>query len=149
MARNFFTHVTASEVALVAATAKTVAQIVAPTNQSLAIHGISVTFDGTSNTAEPAIVEVLRQTTAGTMTARNPLKTKDTSTALQATGQVNATAEPTAGDVLRAFHIHPQAGAVIPLPLEREIVVAGGGRLGIRITAPANVNCLTTMDGEE
>lgn len=149
MARNFFTQSTAAEVALVAATAKTVAQLAAPANQSVAVHGLSVTFDGVSNTAEPVLIELLRQTTAGTSTARNPLKTKDTSTALQTTGGVNFTAEPTAGDVLRVFHVHPQAGAVIPLPLEREIVIAGGGRLGVRMTAPANVNTVVTIDGEE
>jgi hypothetical protein len=124
-------------------------QLVAPANVILAVNGAWVSFDGISNVAEPVLVEILRQTTAGTMTARNPLKTKDTSTALQATGQVNATAEPTAGDVLKTFHLHPQAGAIIPLDFDKEIEVPGGGRLGMRITAPANVNCLGGFEGEE
>lgn len=149
MARNGFTLVTPSEVALAAATAKTVMQLVSATNVILAISGLEVTFDGVSNTAEPTMVEVLRQTTAGTMTARTPLKIKDTSTALQATGQVNATAEPTAGDVLKVFHVHPQAGVTLPLDLQGEIEVPSAGRLGVRITAPAAVNCLVTLTGEE
>lgn len=149
MARQGFSHTPTAEITLVAATAKTVLQLVAPANVILAVNGAWVSFDGTSNTAEPALIEILRQTTAGTMTARNPLKTKDTSTALQATGQVNATAEPTAGDVLKTFHVHPQAGVIIPLDFDKEIEIAGGGRLGMRITAPANVNCLAGFEGEE
>lgn len=150
MARNFFSLVPTAEIALVAATVKTIAQIVAPANQIVVVQGVTITFDGTSNTAEPALVEILRQTTAGTMTARNPLKKKDRSTALGTTGQVNATVEPTAGDILASFHIHPQAGIDKPLSLpDGEIEMAGGTRLGIRVTAPANVNCTFTIDGEE
>ncbi|MBC7294468.1 MAG: hypothetical protein H5T84_10295, partial [Thermoleophilia bacterium] len=140
---------TSAEVALVAATTKTVLGLNAPANQSVAIFGASITFDGTSNTAEPVSIQLLRHTTAGTSTARNPLKTKDTSTALQTTGGENYSAEPTAGDILRTWHVHPQAGAIVPLLLEREIVVPGGGRVSLRCTAPAGVNCLATIDGEE
>lgn len=149
MSRNGFAHTPTAEIALVAATAKTVLQLIAPASVILAVNGAWVSFDGVSNTAEPVLVEILRQTTAGTMTARNPLKTKDTSTALGATGGVNASAEPTAGDVLKTFHLHPQAGVIIPLDFDKEIEVPGGGRLGIRITAPANVNCLAGFEGEE
>lgn len=149
MARNGFTLAPIAEIALVAATAKTVAQLIAPANTILAVNGAWVSFDGISNTAEPALVEILTQTTAGTMTARTPQKTKDTSTALGATGGVNASAEPTAGNVLKTFHVHPQAGVIIPLDFDKEIEIAGGARLGMRITAPAAVNCLAGFEGEE
>jgi|CXWL01.1.fsa_nt_gi hypothetical protein len=149
MARNGFTLTPTAEIALAAATAKTVAQLVAPANTILAVNGAWVSFDGISNTAEPAIVEILTQTTAGTMTSRTPQKTKDTSTALGATGGVNASAEPTAGNVLKTFHVHPQAGVIIPLDFDKEIEIAGGARLGMRITAPAAVNCLAGFEGEE
>jgi hypothetical protein len=150
MARNAFAHTTSTEIALVAATAKTVLQLVAATGVIVAVQGLTVSFDGISNTAEPVQVVLERQTTAGTMSARNPLKTKDTSTALQLTGQENASAEPTSGDRLHVFHIHPQAGVAMPLPLpDGEIEIPGGGRLGLKITAPANVNCHATIIGEE
>lgn len=150
MARNFCTLTTASEVALVAATAKTVLQWLAPTGIIIAIQGIDVSFDGTSSSAEPVIIQVFRQTTAGTMTTRNPLKTKDRSTTLQSTGQVNATAEPTNTDLLRTWHVHPQMGVIYPLPLpDGEIELASATRLGLVITAPANVNCLATISAEE
>lgn len=147
MARNGFALTTSAEIALSAATAKTVLQLVAPANTILVVKEITVGFDGISNTAAPVQVILERQTTAGTMTSRTPLKTKDTSTALAATGQENASAEPTGGDRLLAMEIHPQAGAVI-VP-DGEIEVAGGARVGLVLTAPAGVNCHATIRGEE
>lgn len=149
MARNNFSQTNSAVVALAAATTKTLLQLIAPAGTIIAVHKASITFDGVSNTAVPVKIEILRQTTAGTATARNPLKTKDTSTALGTTGSENATAEPTAGDILETFHIHPQAGGVFALPLENEIEIPGGGRLGIRATAPAAVNALAVFRGEE
>jgi hypothetical protein len=150
MARNHFALTTSAEVALVAATEKTVLQLVSASGIITAVQEILVSFDGISNTAAPVEVVVERQTTAGTMTSRTPLKTKDTSTTLQLTGQENATVEPTGGDRLSVFHIHPQAGVVYPVPIpDGEYELPSSGRLGLAITAPANVNCHATMKGEE
>jgi long-subunit fatty acid transport protein len=150
MARNHFALTTSAEVALSAATAKTVLQLVSASGIITAVQEILISFDGTSNSAAPVNIEIARQTTAGTATARNPLKTKDTSTALQLTGQEDASAEPTKGDVLTVFHIHPQAGVVYSVPLpDGEYELASSGRLGIIVTAPAGVNCLATIKGEE
>lgn len=151
MARNFFTLTTPdTEVALTAATAKTVLQLVAASGVRVAIQTVTVSFDGTSNTAEPVVILLERQTTAGTMSARTVYKKdNDISTSLQVTGLHTATAEPTSGDPVLVYHIHPQAGAQYPLPLPGEIILAGGGRIGIKIKAPANVNCLATIEGEE
>lgn len=149
MSRNFGSLTTNGEIALSAATAKTVLQLVAPANTILAVHGFEVSFDGVSNTAEPVIIQLLRQTTAGTATSRTPLKTKDRSTALAATGSENASAEPTAGDILKTFHVHPQAGVVYPFTLDGELELPGGGRLGLKLTAPASVNTLATINFEE
>lgn len=149
MARNFFAQTNSAAQALAAATTETLLQLVAPANQIVAVQAAYISFDGNSNTAVPVKVDILRQTTAGTASARNPLKTKDRAAALQTTGQETFTAEPTAGDIIKTFYVHPQAGAIIPLPLEREIEIPGGGRLGIRATAPAVVNALATFEGEE
>lgn len=149
MARNHATLTAPSAIALAAGVAKTVMQLTAPANVIDVVHGIDVTFDGTSSSAVPTIIKIVRQTTAGTMTAQAPKKTKDTSTALGSTGAINATAEPTEGDVLLTFHVHPQAGVLMPLPLENEIEVPGGQRLGIVVIAPAAVNCLPSMKIEE
>lgn len=150
MARNAFAITTSAEVALSAATEKTILQIVAPTNTILAIQGFDISFDGISNTAEPVMVKLVRTTTAGTGTSRTPLATKDRSTALAATGTENHTVEGTNGNIVRIFHVHPQAGALNPFPLtDAEVEVPGAGRLALKVTAPATVNCLATIYGEE
>jgi len=149
-ARNRFSLTTSAEVALVAATAKTVIQLVSATNLILAVSEATISFDGTSNTAEPVQVFVLRQTTAGTATARAPLKTGDTSTTLQATGQENFSAEPTSTDILAVMEVHPQAGVIYQLPIpDGEFLLASAARLGIRVIAPAAVNCHASFRGEE
>lgn len=150
MARNFFTQTTSVEVALVAATAKTVLHLLAGTNVRFVIQAVTLSFDGTSNTAEPVLVRLVRQTTAPTGTTRNPLKKdSDISTALLVTGLENVSVEPTDSDIMLTYHIHPQAGAQYPLPLPGEIIIPTVARIGLKLTAPAGVNCLATIEGEE
>jgi len=150
MARNNFAQTTLTEVALVAATQKTVLQLIASANVIVAIQGIDLSFDGTSNTAEPVEVILVRTTTAGAGTTRNPLKTKDTSATLQLTGTEDHSSEGTNGDILKTFHVHPQAGVVYPFPLpDGELEIPGAGRLALKVTAPAGVNCHATISGEE
>jgi hypothetical protein len=132
---------TEGEIALVAATAKTILQLVAPANHRLKIIGWGVFFDGTNPNAEPVQVRLLRQTTAGTATAVTPKKNDNSiSETIQSAGQKNATAEPTAGDVLKALEVHPQGGYEEQLPFGLEYIMGGSGRLGIECNAPAGVN---------
>lgn len=139
-----------TEVALSAATAKTVIQIVAPANHRLRVKRVGVFFDGTSVTAEPIQVRVLRQTTAGTMSALTPVPLdKSLAETLLTTAQHTATAEPTAGDVVDVFECHPQQGYEIIYPLGDEIIVQGAGKLGIECTAPATVNVRAKIVFEE
>ncbi len=138
-----------AEIALTAATAKTVLQLVAPANQRLKIKGWGVFFDGVSASAEPVQTRVLRQTTAGTMTSLTPVKLCAGSETLQATAQHTATAEPTAGDVLDVVEVHPQSGYEKMIPLDQNWDVPGGGRVGIECTAPAGVNVRAKIFFEE
>lgn len=138
-----------AEIALTAATAKTVLQLVAPANQRLIVKRWGVFFDGTTSSAEPVQVRLLRQTTAGTMSALTPVRINAGSETLQATAQHTATAEPTASDVLDVLEVHPQSGADIVFPLDMQLTVAGGTRLGVECTAPAGVNVRAKMWYEE
>lgn len=138
-----------AEIALTAATAKTVLQLVAPANQRLKIKGWGVFFDGTSASAEPVQARVLRQTTAGTMTSLTPVKTCAGSETVQATAQHTATAEPTAGDVLDVVEVHPQSGFEKQITPDMKMEVPGGGRVGIECTAPAGVNVRAKIFFEE
>lgn len=144
---------TEGEIALAAAgTARTILQLVAPTNQRGDLRSISLGFDGVSPTAEAFTVELLRQTTAGTMISATPVKDNAGAETVQFTAQKNATAEPTAGDVLRRWEHHPQSGSFERVFDKREIEIPGGTRLGLRVTCPTGGtpgNCAGHMTLEE
>ena len=141
---------TTAEIALTAATAKTVLQLVAAANHRVKLLSWGIYFDGVTAAAEPVQIRLLRQTTAGTMSALTPVKRDDSiGETLQTTAQHTATAEPTAGDVLEVKEIHPQMGYEKLYPFGGELIVGGGDRLGIEVTAPAGVNCRAEMAFEE
>lgn len=130
---------------------KTIAQLAAAAQQRVLLDEISISFDGVSNSAVPILCELVRQTSAGTMSAQTlrKLNTSDTET-LQTTGQVNATAEPTdGGDVPWSELVHPQTGYTWQAPFGKEYVIPGGGRMGLRVTAAAGVNCVVRLKGTE
>ena len=140
------------EVALSAATAKTVLQLTAPTNHRVKILGYGVFFDGTSTTAEPVEVVLQRQSTAGTMTSLTPAKLDDSlAETLQSTAQHTATAEPTSvsNGTLDVIEVHPQQGYEKLYPLGQEPIIGGGDRVGIICTAPATVNVRAKLIFEE
>ena len=154
MARTRFSVATEGEVALTAATAKTVLQLVTPANIGVAIRGLAVSFDGTSGSAEPGSVELITQTTAGTMTAATPRHDDQRLVGvitIQSSAQKNATAEPTSGVTLRDWHFHPQTGAEFRYWLDEEIILGGSAavRLGVVVTMPAGVNCRARLFAEE
>ena len=130
---------------------KTLAQVVAATNQRVKVKEISISFQGTNVTAAPIEVDILRQTTAGTMSANTPSKVNSSdSETLQTTAQENATAEPTAGAVLYTEFVHPQTGFLWQAPFGGEFIVPGGTRLGVRVVTPgASVNFACRMVCEE
>lgn len=120
--------------------AKTLLQLAAPPNQRVLVERILVGTKGTSNTDPPGLVRVLRQTTTGSMSPLTLRKwdPSDDET-LQTTAQQNATAEPSAGDVLVTGECHPQMGWEYVCVPGAEIVVPGGTRLGIEVTFAVSV----------
>src|SRR4051812_6455490 len=126
-----------SAVALVAATAKTIVQVVPGTNTPIRVVEIGVSFNGITTTDVPVTVDLLRQTTAGTSSSLTLVadQEQNTKTAV-ATALKTFTAEPTAGNVLRTWYVTPIAGLfVIQFPLGREID-ALTNRIAIRCNAP-------------
>lgn len=148
MAGTFFTAV-ASDQAIGTST-ETLLQVTAGTNNPLTVHRFGVSFKGTSATGQPVLVEVLRQTTAGTASSVTPRETTDTSQTIQATAQDTYTSEPTSGDILYRELVHPQGGWHERL-LPGELVVAGGGRIAIRTnnTGGTDVNAVASLLCEE
>lgn len=144
----FLGSATTTEVALTAATAKTILQLVAATNHLVKILSWSISFDGVSPTAAAVVVQVVRQTTAGTMSANTPKKLNDSlPETLQTTARDTATVEPTATDVLDTLNIHPQTG--YKTPYGYEVIMGGADRIGWKATAPAGVNAIVTVHFEE
>ena len=131
-------------VALVASTAKTIGQYVAATNVRDKISRLDITVDGVT-AADPQItVDILVQTTAGTMTSLTPQKARSSdSETLQITAQKNASAEPTPSTILFTYFCHPMYG-MPPIIFDPPLEIVGGTRIGVRAT-PGTLTATTHM----
>jgi len=129
---------------------KTLLQVVAAANQRVLVKEWSIAFDGTSNTAAPILVQVLKQTDAGTMSSLTLVKlNQDDGETLQTTAQHTATAEPTGATEYMGEQVHPQAGYTWQAPFGGELIINGGDRMAIAVTAGADVNAKVRMICEE
>ena len=131
--------------------AQTIVQLVAAANTRATVKGWGCYAKGTVTTDAPILVQLIRQTGAGT-SAANTVQLKDTSVpeAVQTTARDTFTAEPASDDfIVKSVDIHPQSGFSEYLPMGGEIIVPGGGRLGIKVTATATVSVSAFFDFEE
>jgi hypothetical protein len=137
--------------ALVAATPKTAAQVLAPANQRVKVLGYGFYLDGVTSNAVPVELRIQRQSTAGTGTGITVGDDESELTeTVQSTATGNFTVEPTAGQVLRVISIPAFMGQYeVPLPAGQEIIIPGGGRLGFTFNAPAGVNVRGYLKCEE
>lgn len=135
--------------AMVANVAKTVLQLVSPANHRVKVLGWGVFFDGVSTTAQPVQIRVMRQTTAGTMTALTPTKTAPRAESILCTAQQNATTEPSNSDSLDVITCHPQQGYEIKFPQGQEIMLGGSDRIGIEVLSTAIINVRAKVFFEE
>lgn len=141
---------TTGEVALVAATAKTVIAVTGATNHRSLIKTIGIFFKGTTVSNEPVTVDLIRCTNAGTGDAGAPVKVDpDMSETLQIDFVSNLSAEPTGITVLKTWYIHPQSGYEIVLPFDGPYPLPGGDFMGIRCTADDVVTVGINLEGEE
>jgi hypothetical protein len=143
---------TEGEVTLAAATAKTVLNVIAPTNTGVTLCTFKVDFDGVTAAAEPVLVELCRSTqaTAGTNTSVTPRRKRGPST-LSASGTAakNYTVEPTVITLIEDYAVDPYKGMfAIQYPLGREAQEVGGGGLLLRLNAPAAVNVRAFIEYE-
>jgi len=147
-----YTAETTGDVALSAATAKTVLIIIAGSNALLRLIEFGVSFDGTSSVAEPVTVELCYSTQAGNGTGSSSVTIAQTggpTRTVQATSNRNYSTEPTTLTVWKRWLVHPQTGFAMQFPLGREpeeTVTADG--LALRLTAPATVNAQAYMKFE-
>jgi hypothetical protein len=146
---------TAGAIALVAATPKTVLNIINGTNALVRMTGFSVSFDGVTSSAVPVLVEIgaSTQATAGTPTGGTftPTQVRGPTRTCQATGGRNYSVEPTVITAWFPFLVPAFNGLLVmqfPLGREPEQIVTADGLL-LRCTAPAAVNCRAWMEFEE
>lgn len=138
-------------IALVAATAKSIAELGTSASVRARIIEWSVTFDGVTATAVPVKVEVGRfsaaVTTATTFTA-DKLDTADPTPGITAKHTTTTEGAGTADDVI-IYRIPPTGGFSIQYPLGREWVLPVSAFWRIRCTAAAGVNVTFTVTWEE
>jgi hypothetical protein len=149
---------TSGGIAMVTNTAiKTILQINTPTNQRIKVNEWDIAFNGTSNTAAPILVELVRQTSAGTggnALTLIKLNNSDQET-LQTSGQYGPTTtiwttEPTDSSIIPFCEfVHPQQGYAWRARFGNDLQVQGGTRLGLRVTAAASVNVTARLAAEE
>jgi len=141
------------DVALVAATAKTIVNWINGANALVRAIELAVSFDGTSSTAEPVTVELCSSTqaTGGTSTTHTIVQTGGPTRTPEGSAERAYSIEPTVLTVLKRWLVRADGGLlVLPFPLGREpeqVVTADG--LCIRCTAPAAVNCQAYLEVEE
>ena len=122
------------------------------------LNELSVSFNGTTSSAVPVVVRLVRTTVApaggGTITqSPTPLDSASPSSSYTAympttgAGGTYATTRPTIGVTLRTWYIPPTSGIVIQFPLGQEpdgpATTAAG--LGIQCIAPATVSVNSYM----
>jgi hypothetical protein len=145
---------TIGSLALAAATAKTILNVIAATNGLLRIVEFSVSFDGVTASAVPAAVELCYSTQAGAGTpgtAPTINQMRGATRTVQATAQQNYSAEPSVLTVWKHWLVPVYNGLLVvqfPLGREPEETVTADGLL-LRVTAPAVVNCRAYFEFEE
>lgn len=139
---------------LTAATVNTLLQAAAPSGDRLRVHSFSISFNSVTSTDAPVVVDLLRQTTAGTGTSVTPVPLDGVAPAAASTCLRSHSAEPTAGDILWSGYVTPVGGLFVFnfAPGEEPVVDASGGyqpRIGLRATSPASVSAIATLTFSE
>lgn len=151
MTGGLWTATTGGAVALSAATAKTSLGAKAHANSGIYWKKLRVSFDGTSATATPVLVECCYITFGANAPGTNstsvtPLLASGRSTTVGWTAAKTWSTEPTTISVIEEFYLTPAGGLyAYDHVLADEPDTALGEGLGVRLTAPATVNARLTM----
>lgn len=136
-----------SGISLGIGTAKTVVQLTAPANQRVAFLELKLGFAGTFAAGDDFKIRLLRQTTAGTMTAATEVKADSgRDLTLQTAVTHTATAEPTAGEELDVTYgsLYQQSNVRLTFDL-RDIDITENTRLGVEVTTDVASTCYPTI----
>lgn len=138
------------EISVTTGTTITLLQVATAAHHRVIIHSITVGCKGISATDVPFRIQIVQQTTAGTMSSLTPVKinANDPET-VQTTAQHTSTVAPTDGNILASGYVHPQRSMTFtgPWVLSCNATV---GRLGVKIISPGqNGTIVVSFRGEE
>ena len=130
-----------------------VLMVSAPTSHHrIAGLGWGVYFDSTSVQAQPIQVDLFYPPvdSAGVFTALTLQKEQiNMLETVQSSAGFNASTQPLSGPIIKSIEVHPQAGYEFNWPMGREMQIAGGRKVAIRVTAPDTINAKAWFWGEE
>jgi hypothetical protein len=142
--------VTTSNIALAAATAKTVVEGVTDVNGPPPEWvALDITFDSVTATAVPVRADFCTYAATGTGTAYVPKRMGQAVGVARSTWKINDTVEPTTPVILFSWWIPPTTGLMYQWPLGRELFHPTSTVQGLRLTAPAAVNAIVNLTIEE
>jgi hypothetical protein len=143
VARSGSSGTATTPVPLVAATAKTVVAVLGASSDTLNVDEIGISFDGVTSSAVPAIVELVEVSTLGTSTSYTPQQVYGPAQASSASAAYNASVDGTVQAIKASWYVPVFNGLlIVQYPLGKEAQVAASRGFGLRVTAPAVVNCL-------
>lgn len=144
------------DVALVAATAKTIVGFKPASNRPVTITAVVITFDGVDSTKTPVLIEEILGTDASNSPGTNstsvtPQQVRGAPATAQTTAAKNWSAEPTVLTQVGPLRVTPTAGSILQLPLGREVEADPTNRkfYGLRLTASFAVNVTGYIEIEE
>lgn len=148
---------TSAAVSLTGGTARTVLMVITPAQFGGDLKKFRVEFDGVTASAVPALCELVTSTNA-TNSTPGTANTSETGNIVQIYGRSittgftafsASTSEPTVLTVVERFLLTPNSGTLFydyPLGDTYDWAVSAG--IGLRINAPATVNCRASMTFE-
>jgi hypothetical protein len=149
MAKAGYSTSTGAAVALAAATAKVVLNVIAPAQFGVDLKKFRVAFDGVTASAVPVLVELMYSTQAGAgagSTGGTVNQIYGRTITAGFTSAYGYTTDPTALTLVDSFLLDPNKGLVIyDFPLGDTPDTAVSNALCLRCTAPAIVNVRATM----
>ena len=148
-----YTVETNGNIALSAATAKTILNYINASGGVGRVVEVGVSFDGVTSSAVPVLVELCGSTQAGagTSTSHTMVQIRGATRTVQGTAQRNYTAEPTVLTTWKRWLVPAFNGLfVIQFPLGREPEqIASANGMCLRCTAPATVNVQGYLEIEQ
>jgi hypothetical protein len=145
--------VNTGSIAMAAATAKTVLNVISPAQFGIVLVGFEVSFDGVTASASPVLVEIGQSSQGGAGTPAGspptPVQVRGQTIAHGCTIGHNYSAEPTTIVTAYDWWLDPNKGMFDRLwPLGRELEQGVSKGIVCRVNAPAVVNCRVSFEWE-